>query len=462
MRTVISKYKKASKSLNECVVLDYFYQIADSIEYIHDKKIIHRDIKPENIFLSKGVIKLGDFGISKELSGTCELAKSGVGTPYYVSPEICRGELYDVKTDIWSLGCLLYELCSFKRPFVSENINALMINITKNEPKPLDNTLYSNKLIALINMMMNKDQEKRPDIKKIKQSLNEIMGNSSLIKKKLDTLKELAIDSPKSYLLQRDENNKHVHFQQLFSQQEELIQQQHQLQTHSNTQTHQPQPSPSSSSQDEKEIINVKYHSKLFSKKIIGRKLNDKALVKPTINISNIDLTQLSKDTNSSQHSSNTTLATSMQSPLPEANGFIFSIKSISNPEIKQNVHTKTDSMDNRDINISNRFHYMIKKRCSSKSVANNNELSIIKMVRSNTFNSGKSENNQGNHTNIEHRKQLMRDFLFNKFGSNKLEQLFDIIKENNKEESENKIISLIGDEEYKKSIKYIKFVYEN
>lgn len=446
LRTVISKHKKASKTLEENVIFDYFYQIADSIEYIHEKKIIHRDIKPENIFISKGIIKLGDFGISKELSGTCELAKSGVGTPYYVSPEICRGELYDLKTDIWSLGCLLYELCSFQRPFVSKNINALMINITKNEPKPLDNTLYSNKLIALINIMMNKDPEKRPDIKKIKESLNEIMGKVLFKKRKIEILKELEINSPKGLLFIKDDNCKHVSFQQLTLQQEETKQQHTQPQ---------PQPSPSSLTQDDKIISNVKYHSKLFSEKIIGKKSNDKTVIKPTITINNIDLVQLSKDTNSSQHSSNTTLTTSMQSPLPEANGFIFSAKSISNPEIKQSIHIKNNSIDNRDSIDNNKFHLRIKKRCNSKSV--NKKEDIIKIVKASTLTGNKSNQN-----NKEHRNQLMNDFLLNKFGSKKLEQLLALIKENNVKEYEHKIISLIGEDEYKKSIKYLKFITEH
>ncbi|XP_035770510.1 serine/threonine-protein kinase Nek5-like isoform X2 [Neolamprologus brichardi] len=99
-------------------IVDWFVQICLGLKHIHDRKILHRDIKAQNIFLTNGGMKakLGDFGIARMLNNTMELARTCVGTPYYLSPEICENRPYNNKTDIWSLGCVLYELCTLKHP----------------------------------------------------------------------------------------------------------------------------------------------------------------------------------------------------------------------------------------------------------------------------------------------------------------------------------------------------------
>lgn len=90
-------------------MLDWFTQMCLAMKHVHDRKIIHRDIKGQNIFLTKNnIIKLGDFGIAKILNKTMEKARTVVGTPYYLSPEIIESKPYSFKSDIWSLGVLLY------------------------------------------------------------------------------------------------------------------------------------------------------------------------------------------------------------------------------------------------------------------------------------------------------------------------------------------------------------------
>ena len=85
---------------------------------MHDRKLIHRDIKSSNIFLtSMNVVKLGDFGISSFLNHTFDFLKSFAGTYIYLSPEIINSQPYNYKTDIWSLGVVLYEMCSLHPPF---------------------------------------------------------------------------------------------------------------------------------------------------------------------------------------------------------------------------------------------------------------------------------------------------------------------------------------------------------
>lgn len=74
-------------------------------------------------------MKLGDFGISKVLESTHDFAKTSLGTPYYLSPEVCMGQKYDYKSDTWMLGCILYELCTLKRPFEGDSLNVVINKI---------------------------------------------------------------------------------------------------------------------------------------------------------------------------------------------------------------------------------------------------------------------------------------------------------------------------------------------
>ena len=92
------------------------------INYLHKNKILHRDIKTINTFLGKDdKIKIGDLGLAKTLDYTSDYANSILGTRIYFSPELCEEKPYNHKSDIWSLGCVLYELCTFRHPFEANN-----------------------------------------------------------------------------------------------------------------------------------------------------------------------------------------------------------------------------------------------------------------------------------------------------------------------------------------------------
>ncbi|XP_070588874.1 serine/threonine-protein kinase Nek5 isoform X2 [Erythrolamprus reginae] len=149
-------------------ILGWFVQIALGLKHIHDRKILHRDIKTQNIFLSSNGItaKLGDFGIARMLNNTMEFASTYVGTPYYLSPEICENKPYNNKTDIWSLGCVLYELCTLKHPFEGNNLPQLIMKICKGHFIPVS-VKYSSDLRLLISQLFRTSPRDRPSINSI-------------------------------------------------------------------------------------------------------------------------------------------------------------------------------------------------------------------------------------------------------------------------------------------------------
>lgn len=153
--------------LSEQVILDWFTQICLAMKHCHDRKILHRDLKAQNIFLSgNGIVKLGDFGIAKVLSSTVEKAVTIVGTPYYLSPEIIQNSPYNFKSDIWSLGVLLYEMCALQPPFNGSNIHMLAMQIVRGQFPPLP-SVFSYELRGLITSLMKQDPNLRPNINQI-------------------------------------------------------------------------------------------------------------------------------------------------------------------------------------------------------------------------------------------------------------------------------------------------------
>ena len=157
----LDENKKTKILLKENLVWNLFLKIAIGLASIHNLKILHRDLKTLNIFLTKDLdVKIGDLGVAKMLTHT-KFAKTFIGTPYYLSPELCQDIPYNDKSDVWALGCILYELCTYKHPFNAKNQGALIIKILKDTPSPIHN-YYSNELQDLIYSLLEKDEKLRP------------------------------------------------------------------------------------------------------------------------------------------------------------------------------------------------------------------------------------------------------------------------------------------------------------
>ena len=202
-----------NKPFTESEILNYFTQICLALKHIHEKKIIHRDLKSGNIFLMKnGLVKLGDFGISKGFERTMEKAKTMVGTPYYLSPEILENKPYDAKSDIWSLGILLYEMMTFKMPFNANSLPMLSVKIMKGNYTPPP-SLYTKELREIVSKCLMLNPDDRPTIQeilrmpivqnRIKNFLDEIQYNKEFSK----TIAKKYKENKKIHIILTQEND---------------------------------------------------------------------------------------------------------------------------------------------------------------------------------------------------------------------------------------------------------------
>ena len=159
---------KSSKSYwREDAILDMFAQICLALDYVHDQKVLHRDLKTQNVFLHRnGTIKLGDFGIARQMDAPMDMAMTVIGTPYYMSPELMEGKAYGYKSDVWALGCVLYELATLKHAFDANDMNGLVMKIVRGRVLPVP-MHYSPELRALICKLLSKRSADRPTVKRV-------------------------------------------------------------------------------------------------------------------------------------------------------------------------------------------------------------------------------------------------------------------------------------------------------
>ena len=164
LQSRIDQAQEAGQHLSENEILGVLIQVALGLKYCHDVGVLHRDLKPQNVFLTQdGVVKLGDFGVARELDHTAAVAQTAIGTPYFISPEIASGECYGRPADIWALGVTLYTMMALKPPFSGSNLAALVARILRGIYAPLP-AMYSPELKELCKAMLAQSPSARPSI----------------------------------------------------------------------------------------------------------------------------------------------------------------------------------------------------------------------------------------------------------------------------------------------------------
>eukprot|EP00931_Biecheleriopsis_adriatica_P086606 TRINITY_DN61238_c0_g1_i1.p1 TRINITY_DN61238_c0_g1~~TRINITY_DN61238_c0_g1_i1.p1 ORF type:complete len:808 (+),score=175.63 TRINITY_DN61238_c0_g1_i1:111-2534(+) len=165
----IKDHKDKSAAFEEKDIMFVFVQIALALIHIHSRKVMHRDLKPLNIFLTKkGIVKLGDFGISRILDSSTAGAQTTIGTPHYLSPEIVNNEAYGIRSDLWSLGVVTYELAALRVPFAGTSLPAVAMKIMGADPDPLP-SVYSSDLVWIVMGLLEKDPSKRPRLEAVQR-----------------------------------------------------------------------------------------------------------------------------------------------------------------------------------------------------------------------------------------------------------------------------------------------------
>jgi len=158
----IALTRKAGQTFAEAQVVRWITQASLALKHIHERHVLHRDLKSQNLFLTgSGRLRIGDFGIAKVLDSTNAFAKTTIGTPYYLSPEICQERPYSWSSDVWALGCILFEVAALRVPFDAPNIRALVTKITRG-PTPAVPSRYSPELQRLCGDLLQREEKRRP------------------------------------------------------------------------------------------------------------------------------------------------------------------------------------------------------------------------------------------------------------------------------------------------------------
>ncbi|CAD8126522.1 unnamed protein product [Paramecium sonneborni] len=381
--------KQTQTYIDENTILGWFSQISIAIQYLHQLKIIHRDIKLQNIFLcTNGIVKLGDFGISRTLDNTLDLAQTSIGTPFYLSPEICQNQQYNHKIDIWMLGCTLYELCSLQKPFKGESISEIAFKII-NEPHPKISKNYSDFISQLIDEMLDKNPDKRPDISTIvqyPQIQSELYKLQGFYKTQFNYILPVqSMQSNKSS--QRKMHKNSIHF---------LVEQSKQLQQQQQQQQQQPQQSPQVSKQKKRKV----------------------------------SLQQLIQDTSNQNSPTFKQLATADNAYKNKPLSFnLHTLPDVINESIQQNsaVLAQRQLRYQKSISINTQIDDATKR--SSNEYENENQPTLLKNPKTFQF-AGQFLN--PNAPTSPQRSILLTDFLKRKIGEEKFQQMKALIESSN------------------------------
>jgi len=159
--------KRRGKSLEEEMVWRLLLQVGLGLQWLHLNHILHRDIKAHNVFLTAcDDARLGDLGVSRVLSDTADFASTLVGTPYYLSPELCEAKPYNDRSDVWAYGCVVYQMCTLRHPFDAKNQAALLVKIVRGSYAPVP-AAYSAELRTLVAGCLEHDAARRPAVREL-------------------------------------------------------------------------------------------------------------------------------------------------------------------------------------------------------------------------------------------------------------------------------------------------------
>eukprot|EP00825_Cyclidium_porcatum_P029058 TRINITY_DN3113_c0_g1_i4.p1 TRINITY_DN3113_c0_g1~~TRINITY_DN3113_c0_g1_i4.p1 ORF type:complete len:631 (+),score=127.44 TRINITY_DN3113_c0_g1_i4:119-2011(+) len=198
----IVEFQKKGQLLPEADIWHIFTSVVKGLKALHDLKIFHRDLKSANVFLNKdGNVKLGDMNVSK-------VAKKGLlytqtGTPYYASPEVWKDQPYESKSDIWSLGCVLYEMTTLKPPFRAEDMEGLYKKVIRGY-YPKIPPQFSQDLANVIRALLQVAPHLRPSCDKILQL--------PAVQKRLNESLLVEVDEQQSFLLNTIRIPKNLHY----------------------------------------------------------------------------------------------------------------------------------------------------------------------------------------------------------------------------------------------------------
>jgi len=163
----IVAHKKTAKFFEESDIWRIFIQLVKGLKALHDLKILHRDMKSANVFLfSNGCAKLGDLNVSKVARRG--LGYTQTGTPYYASPEVWKDKPYDHKSDVWSLGCVLYEMITLRPPFRAKDMEGLFNKVCKGQFSKIPER-FSEDLFTIVKYLLQVNSIQRPSCEQILQ-----------------------------------------------------------------------------------------------------------------------------------------------------------------------------------------------------------------------------------------------------------------------------------------------------
>ncbi|PFH32422.1 NEK kinase [Besnoitia besnoiti] len=165
----IVRMRAKRSSFDEGAILRWLVQLCLALNFLHEHNILHRDLKSRNVFLDghdPGTVKLGGFGLAKALQSPQYSASTRVSAEDYISPEVCEERPYSDKSDIWFLGCILYELACLRLPFEEDSEHSVLEKIKKGMYHAV-NPKYSDETVRLINDMLSVDPRRRPSTEEI-------------------------------------------------------------------------------------------------------------------------------------------------------------------------------------------------------------------------------------------------------------------------------------------------------